>query len=381
MFELVEQSGPRLGIAPTSDALGVSRTNFYLRRQPTKVAPRLTSHRALSPEERRTVLDTLNSERFVDLAPAEVYGTLLDEKVYFCSIRTMYRILDANKEVRERRNQKRHPNYTAPELLATRPNELWSWDITKLLGPAKWTYYYLYVIMDVFSRYVVGWMLAYRESAALAEQLILESCGREGIDPDQLTLHADRGSSMRSKTVAMLLSDLGITKTHSRPYTSTDNPYSESHFRTLKYRPDFPDRFGSIQHGRGFCGDFFGWYNFEHRHSGLGLLTPHDVHYGLAEERIARRAVVLAEAHAAHPERFPNGKPIPPTLAKEVWINKPKTALSEPAAHRSEAKECHRADEMFAGSSVTQPARHELDDRDRGEPIAIMCAKSEEVLQ
>ena len=376
MLEAVEQSGPGLGIAPTCDALGVSRATFYRRHQPKTVAPRPASPRALPPEERRTVLDTLNSVRFVDLAPAEVYGTLLDEEIYLCSIRTMYRILNENKEVRDRRNQKRHPSYAAPELVATGPNELWSWDITKLLGPAKWTYYYLYVIMDPFSRYVVGWMLAYRESAALAEQLILDSCGRQGIEPDQLTLHADRGTSMRSKTVAMLLSDLGVTKTHSRPYTSNDNPYSEAQFRTLKYRPDFPGRFGSIEDGRGFCADFFRWYNTEHRHSGLGLLTPHDVHHGLAEEKMAKRAVVLAGAHAAHPERFPNGKPKPPTLAKEVWINKPKTAPWESAAPRSEAKGCHRANDISADSSMPRPARHPLDDRDG----VIRCAESEEVL-
>jgi putative transposase len=349
MLDAVQQSAPRLGIAATCEALGVSRATFYRERHPQARRPRPQSHRALSAEERVTVLDVLNSARFVDQAPTEVYGTLLDEGTYLCSIRTMYRILDASKEVRERRNQKRHPSYAAPELLATSPNQLWSWDITKLLGPTKWTYYYLYVIMDVFSRYVVGWMLAYRESARLAEQLILESCGRQGIEPDQLTLHADRGSSMRSKTVAMLLADLGVTKTHSRPYTSTDNPYSESQFKTLKYRPDFPERFGSMQHGRGFCGDFFPWYNTEHRHTGLGLLTPHDVHYGLAEMRIAKRSLVLAEAHAAHPERFPNGQPRPPALPKEVWINKPNLTAS-----RSEAKGWPRAgSELASGDDVT----------------------------
>jgi putative transposase len=382
MFELVEQNGSGLGIAPTCDALGVSRATFYRRRQPRSVEPRPASHRALSRTERRAVLDTLNSPRFVDQAPPEVYGTLLDEERYLCSIRTMYRILDENKEVRERRNQKRHPSYAAPELLATRPNELWSWDITKLLGPAKWTYYYLYVIMDVFSRYVVGWMVAHRESASLAEQLIIESCGRQGIAPQQLTLHADRGSSMRSKTVAMLLGDLGVTKTHSRPYTSTDNPYSEAHFRTLKYRPDFPDRFGSIEDGRGFCGDFFRWYNTEHRHWGLGLLTPHDVHRGLADAKIAMRAAVLTGAHAAHPERFPNGKPRPPALAKEVWINKPKATSSDPAAPRSGAEGCHRAAEMFVDTSMVRTARQRLDDGDGRcrESSPIMSAESEEVL-
>jgi putative transposase len=324
-LDTVKEIGPRLGVAPTCDALGVSRATYYRRQRPRLVASPRRSHRSLSPAERDSVLEVLHQPRFVDLAPAEVYATLLDEQTYICSIRTMYRILAANQEVKERRNQLRHPTYAAPELLATQPNQLWSWDITKLLGPAKWTYYYLYVILDVFSRYVVGWMLAYRESARLAEKLIASSCERQGIEAGQLTIHADRGSSMRSKTVAMLLADLGVTKSHSRPYTSTDNPYSESQFKTMKYRPDFPERFGSIEHGRGFCGDFIPWYNTEHRHSGLGLLTPHDVHYGLANEKIAMRAAVLAGAHAARPERFPNGKPVPPALHREVWINRPKS--------------------------------------------------------
>jgi putative transposase len=324
---VVREAGPNAGVAPTCEALGVSRATYYRglkveeNREPEKVQ---RSPRALSSEERAAVLDVLHEPRFADLAPAEIYGTLLDEEKYLCSIRTMYRILNANAEVRERRDQRRHPSYAAPELLATRPNELWSWDITKLLGPVKWTYYYLYVVLDVFSRYVVGWMLAYREAARLAKELIEASCRRQGITAGQLTIHADRGSSMRSKSVAMLLGDLGVTKTHSRPYTSTDNPYSEAQFKTMKYRPDFPERFGSIEHGRVFSRDFLGWYNTEHRHSGLGLLTPHDVHYGLAAKKQAQRAVVLAGAHAAHPERFPNGVPQPPILPTEVWINKPK---------------------------------------------------------
>jgi putative transposase len=279
--------------------------------------------RALQPEERRAVLDTLHEARFADLAPSEVYATLLDEGRYLCSERTMYRILAENHEVRERRAQLRHPHYAAPELLATRPNQLWSWDITKLLGPTKWSYFHLYVILDVFSRYVVGWMVADRESATLAERLIAETCVRQKIERDQLTLHADRGSSMKSKPVALLLADLGVTKTHSRPHVSNDNPFSESHFKTLKYRPDFPDRFGSPQDARRHCASFFPWYNCEHHHAGLGLLTPHDVHYGLAAMRHAQRALVLATAHAQHPERFPRGTPRPPPLPTEVWINKP----------------------------------------------------------
>lgn len=279
----------------------------------------------------------LHEPRFSDLAPAEVYATLLDEGRYLCSERTMYRVLAANDEVRERRDQLRHPAHAAPELLATVPNQLWSWDITKLLGPAKWTYFYLYVILDVFSRYVVGWMVADGESATLAKRLIDETCKRQNIQPGQLTLHADRGSSMKSKSVAFLLADLGVTKTHSRPHVSDDNPFSEAHFKTLKYRPDFPERFGSLADSRSFCGDFFPWYNTEHHHVGLGLLTPHDVHHGLAAARRQHRAIVLATAHLAHPERFPRGLPTPPALPAAVWINKPASGIpgEQPAAAES----------------------------------------------
>jgi putative transposase len=260
----------------------------------------------------------------MDFAPAEVYATLLDEGRYLCSERTMYRVLAAHQEVRERRDQLRHPHYAAPELLARQPNELWSWDITKLLGPAKWTYFYLYVMLDVFSRYVVGWMVAHRESATLAERFIAETCARQSIDPGQLTIHADRGSAMTSKPVALLLADLGVTKTHARPHVSNDNPFSEAQFKTLKYRPAFPARFGSIQDARAHCHGFFAWYNAEHHHAGLGLLTPADAHHRLAEQRVAARAAVLATAYAAHPERFPAGPPHPPACPMEVWINPPK---------------------------------------------------------
>ena len=254
------------------------------------------------------MLDSLHA-RFVDQAPAQVHATLLDEGTYLCSLRTMYRILDAADEIQERRDQVRHPHYAKPELLATRPNEVWSWDITKLLGPAKWTYFYLYVILDIFSRYVVGWMLAPRESAALAERLIAETCAKHGIPPGQLTLHADRGSSMRSKPVALLLADLGVTKTHSRPHVSNDNPFSEAQFKTLKYCPAVSRALRSLEDGRAFGQVFFPWYNHEHRHSGLGFLTPAVVHYGRAAAVRAQRQQVLAAAYAAHPERFVNGRP------------------------------------------------------------------------
>ena len=323
-MQAVTDLGPRLGYAATCVALGLPKATYYRRLKPSSPPAKRTSHRALGADERCGVLAVLTEPRFADLAPAEVYATLLDERRYLCSERTMYRVLAENAAVRERRDQLRHPVYKAPELLATGPNQLWSWDITKLLGPAKWTYFYLYVILDVYSRYVVGWMIAHRESAALAERLISETCERQGIQREQLTLHADRGTSMRSKAVALLLSDLGVTKSHSRPHVSNDNPFSESQFKTMKYRPDFPDRFGAIEDGRAHCIDFFAWYNNDHRHGGLGLLTPHDVHYGLAATRLQARDVVLASAFAARPERFPAGPPSAGVVPAEVWINKPR---------------------------------------------------------
>jgi putative transposase len=329
----VTQIGPQLGIAPTCAALGLPRSTYYRRRRPARTTPPpRRSPRALGEAERAAVLEQLHTPRFVDLAPGEVYATLLDEGRYLCSERTMYRVLAAHAEVRERRAQLRHPLYAAPELLARRPNELWSWDITKLLGPAKWTYFYLYVMLDVFSRYVVGWMVAHRESATLAEQFIRETCARQAIAREQLTVHADRGSAMTSKPVALLLADLGVTKTHSRPHVSNDNPFSEAQFKTLKYRPAFPVRFGSIQDARAYCHVFFPWYNTEHHHAGLGLLTPADVHHGVAEQRVAARATVLATAYAAHPERFSAGPPTPAAMPTEVWINPPtRSALAEVA--------------------------------------------------
>jgi putative transposase len=269
------------------------------------------------------VIDILHSERFVDKAPAQVWATLLDEQTYLCSPRTMYRILAEHGEVRERRNQLRHPNYTKPELLAEAPNQVWSWDITKLLGPVKWTYFYLYVILDIFSRYVVGWMVAHRESAALARRLIETACRNQRIEPGQLTIHADRGGAMRSKSLALLLADLGVTKTHSRPHVSNDNPFSESQFKTLKYCPQFPERFGSIQDARAFGGPFFDYYNNEHRHSGIGLMTPAAVHYGMAKQLTATRQETLLAAYRSHPERFVHRPPQPPELPRAAWINPP----------------------------------------------------------
>ena len=319
-------------MAPACRALGVSRASLYRRKkgasQATKVFPveRTPSGRALKSQERNAVLEVMRSEPFADKAPAEVYATLLDQGTYLASIRTMYRILAAAKEVRERRNQLRHPLYKKPELLAKGPNQVWSWDITKLKGPVTWTYYYLYVILDIFSRYVVGWMVATCESKTLAKQLVEETCRKENIQEGQLTLHADRGPAMTSKALACLLSDLGLDKTHSRPHVSNDNPFSEAQFKTLKYRPGFPERFGSIQDARAFCQVFFPWYNEEHRHSGIGLLTPDMVHHGRAPEVIEARKEVLLAAYAAHPERFVRKLPCPAALPEAVWINKPSEA-------------------------------------------------------
>jgi putative transposase len=269
------------------------------------------------------VLDLLHTDRFVDQSPREVYATMLDEGTYLCSVRSMYRILDEQGEVRERRDQLRHPVYQPPELLATGSNQVWSWDITKLKGSVKWTYYYLYVLLDIFSRYVVGWMVARQELASLARKLIEDTCEKQTIEPGQLLIHSDRGPSMTSKPVALLLADLGVTKSHSRPHVSNDNPYSESQFKTLKYRPEFPDRFGSLEEARAFCQTFFTWYNTEHHHSGIGFLTPQQVHYGWAKQIVKEREAVLRTAYDRHPARFKRGLPKPMPLPESVWINKP----------------------------------------------------------
>jgi putative transposase len=336
-MQAVEQLAPQVGIAAACEAMGVSRATFYRQQQPPPMEPkpRPRPARSLSEVERQKVLEVLHSERFVDQSPGEVYATLLDEGIYLCSLRTMYRILATHDEVRERRNQRRHPVYQKPQLLATEPNQLWSWDITKLPGPGKYSYFHLYVILDVFSRYAVGWMVAHRESEILAERLIRLSCQKQQIQPQQLTLHADRGSSMRSKTVALLLSDLGITKSHSRPHVSNDNPFSEAQFKTLKYQPLFPKQFGSIEDARAFCHPFFDWYNNEHHHSGIGWLTPAILHYRQAEQAVQQRQQVLLAAYLAHPERFVQGQPSPPSVPTEVWINPP------PSTHQSTQENRH----------------------------------------
>jgi len=335
MTAAVADLTPVIGTRAACRALALNRAGHY-RRSTTRQQgqrPRPRPARALAPDERQRVLDTLHSERFVDQAPAEVYATLLDEGTYLCSERTLYRLLAAEQEVHERRNQTRHPQYARPELLATAPNQVWSWDITKLRGPAKWTYFYLYVILDVFSRAAVGWLVAHRESAELAKRFIEETAAKHAIPSGQLTVHADRGSSMTSKPVAFLLADLGITKSHSRPHVSNDNPYSESQFKTMKYRADFPDRFATIETARGFCADFFPWYNDAHHHSGIGLLTPAMLHTGQAQAIHTARAQTLNAAYAAHPERFVRKPPQPPRLPTAAWINPPAVTETEEVAH------------------------------------------------
>jgi putative transposase len=329
MDAAVTTLSPIVGTQTACRVLGQPRSSWYRRHRrspapprPPRPAPR-PQPRALAPLERQQVLDTLHAERFWDAAPASIYATLLDEGTYLASISTMYRLLREHGETGDRRRHATHPARVKPELVATAPNQCWSWDITKLHGPAKWTYYYLYVILDVYSRYVPGWMLAHAENATLAEALLADTTAKQGIARGQLTIHADRGSPMTSKPVAMLLSDLGVTKSHSRPHVPDDNPYSESQFKTLKHHPTFPDRFGCIQDARAFCQRFFGWYNHEHYHSGIALLTPADVHYGRAEQIITARAQVLEGAFAAHPERFVRKPPQPPQLPKAVWINQP----------------------------------------------------------
>jgi transposase InsO family protein len=331
MMDAVVALAPASGLtAGACTALNVSRASVYRRRAdlarpPAVRRPRSSPRRALATVERQAVLEVLRTVRFADQAPAEVYASLLDEGVYHCSIRTMYRILAASQEVRERRNQLRHPVYKKPELLAQAPNEVWSWDITKLMGPAKWTYFYLYVIIDIFSRRVVGWCVADRESATLFAALFEDATTKHPAPKGQLTLHADRGGPMRAKATALLLADLGVTKSHSRPHTSNDNPFSESHFKTMKYQPQFPQRFGSIQDAKAFCRRFFDWYNQDHHHAGIGLMTPNQVHYGQADQIHAARQITLDGAFSRNPERFVRKEPQPPAKPIATWINPPTT--------------------------------------------------------
>lgn len=356
MRQSAEQLAPSVGVSTACQELGVSRSSLYRARQPQPLAkPRPKPGRTLSEQERAEVRAVLNSDRFQDCPPRQVYATLLDEQTYLCHWRTMYRILKEHNEVHERRNQVKHPRYAKPELVATGPNQLWSWDITKLKGPVKWHYYYLYVILDVFSRYVVGWLLAEQESAQLAEQLIGESCAKQQLSRDELTLHSDRGGPMTAKRVAQLLIDLGVTQSHSRPRVPDDNPYSEAQFKTLKYHPDYPGRFGSFQEALEWARRFFGWYNQQFYHSSLGLLTPASVHYGQAEIILDQRQQVLQAAYQAHPERFVQGRPQPPSLAAEVWINQP-VAKTIRLPHQTE--QAYKAEGVLAGpaSVLGQPS-------------------------
>ena len=346
-------------------ALGVSRATLYRRRHPTtQKATRAPSPRALTPAERENVRQELNCQRFVDKSPHQVYATLLDEDRYLCSVRTMYRILDQNKETRERRNQLTRPHYRKPELLATGPNQVWSWDITKLKGPEKWTYYYLYVILDIFSRYTVGWMLAHRESTELATKLITETTEKQNIMLDQLTIHSDRGPSMTSHGVAYLLGSLGVTKSLSRPHVSNDNPFSESQFKTMKYQPEFPDRFGCYQDGLSFSRRFFAWYNDDHYHSGIAYMTPASLHYGRAPAVIEARKSTLDMAYNLKPERFVGGRPTPAKLPTAVWINPPAKSANEKRSSEFDCPEdpqaaslTHpRSDYPWAGCVPAEPA-------------------------
>ena len=334
--QAVATLAPAVGTVRACRAVGQPRSGWYRRHRQSPPSPRpprpapAPPPRALSAAERQQVLEVLHQERFWDTAPASVYATLLDEGSYLCSTSTMYRLLRQQGETGDRRRHATHPARVKPELLATAPNQVWSWDITKLAGPATWTWFHLYVILDIYSRYAVGWMVAAREAASLAERLLADTIIDQQVEAGQLTVHADRGTSMTSKPVALLLADLGVTKSHSRPKVSNDNPYSESQFKTLKHHPAFPDRFGSLEDARAFCQQFFGWYNVVHRHAGIGLLTPADVHYGRAEQITLARGAVLDAAYQAHPERFVGKPPKPPRLPEVVWINKPLDPLEPP---------------------------------------------------
>lgn len=323
MSGLVAGLSEQVGLKRACAVLNVPRSRVYRARQPRQAQARPTPAAALSEAERRVVREQLNSPRFADQSPRQVYATLLDEGTYLCHWRTMYRVLAAHDEVRERRNHLRHPVYRKPELLATAPNQVWSWDITALRGASKWTHYFLYVVLDIYSRYVVGWMLAERQSAKLAEELVRTACARQGIRPDQLTLHADNGGPMRAKSLALLLADMGVNASHTRPHTSDDNPFSEAHFRTMKYRPDYPECFGSIQDARTWARGFFTWYNEAHYHTGLNLFTPASVHFRRAEHLGQQRQAVLNAAYAAHPARFASGQPRVALPPHAVWINPP----------------------------------------------------------
>lgn len=332
MVAAIQELSREMSVSDACNAMDFPRSTYYrlttFTSSPSKKSSAeggstQGSSRGLGSVEREQIRQVLNSERFVDCTPYVIYATLLDEGTYLCSISTMYRILRENDEVRERRNQRKLPVYKKPELLATKPNMLWSWDISWLRGPVAGKYYFLYVIIDVFSRYIVAWTIAEVESADLAQKLIAFACQNQDIERGKLTLHSDRGPAMLSIPVAHLLEQMGVAKSHSRPYTSNDNPYSEAQFKTMKYRFDYPQRFDSIDHALTWARHFVQWYNFEHLHSGIGLIPPAALHFGHAQQIFEHRQLALDAAYLAHPERFINGKPQPPVIPTEVWINKP----------------------------------------------------------
>jgi putative transposase len=335
---IIDKRSACLPLSTACEWIDLPKSSYYRLKQVPKPARPRTSPRRLSANERQAVLDLFHEDRFMDLPAPQVYTQLLDEGRYIASERTMYRILAANNEVKERRRLRKHPQYKRPELLATAPKQLWTWDITRLRGPDKLEYYQLYVMLDVYSRYVVGWMLTYKESAELAKNFIHETCKSQGITRDSLTIHADRGPSMKSDSVASLYAHLGVTKSHSRPRVSNDNPYSESQFKTMKYCLTYPDRFGSIEDANGFCVDFFNWYNNEHYHSGVNMLTPASVHSGDADKILASRAQTKSMAFERHRERFVKGRPKAQKLAKEVWINPPRAANSQFSSNNQEVE-------------------------------------------
>lgn len=326
-IEIFRMSAPMTLLCQGLDMVRATAYRFWERKKsPTTQKPRnLFIHsRALSEDEKQDVVEVMNSQRFQDSAPAQIQATLLDEGKYLCSVRTMYRILTERGEVKERRKRVDRKHYPKPELLATGPNQVWSWDITKLLGPQKWAYFYLYVMMDIFSRYVVGWMIENKESAALAKVLIEESMEKQNLSKDhKLTIHSDRGAPMTAKTVTQLMADLGVIKSLSRPHVSNDNPFSEATFSTIKGCPTYPGRFGSIQDARGWGRNLFPWYNDEHKHSGIGYYTAEAVHYGRAQEFYELRRQTLIKAYETHPERFVNKIPKPYDVPQKVWINPP----------------------------------------------------------
>jgi transposase InsO family protein len=336
---LIQEAAKDTGVGPACKAIEWSRASFYRLTKPRTSAPlpgaprtRKAPPRSLTPEQQEQIVAELNSDRFLDCAARQVWATLLDEGVYLCSWRTMYRLLHQYHEVRERRKLRRHCTYSRPELAASGPNQVWTWDITYLKGPVRGLFFYLYVVIDLFSRLVVGWMLADRECAELGCTLLEKSYRKHGVKPGQLTVHADRGAPMKSKTLKQLLSDLDVETSHSRPRVSNDNPFSEAGFKTMKYSPDFPARFESFEAAEAFCQEYFVWYNQVHRHTGIALLTPAQVHYGEAEAVLARRQATMDEAFARTPERFGYRRPQVSRLAETVWINRPAESVCEAAA-------------------------------------------------